>query len=125
MILMFPVMVNKLCIPVTNEEGGQDLWKVDRSASNNHLLVNCRKDSCRQAAYSPDRRSLAFSRFSADSTSTYSRIWLLDITSGEVTPLYEDESRSGSSPLWSPDGRYLAYKDEHVLKTVVLDFPNS
>src|SRR6476659_6877883 len=56
---------------------------------------------------SPDGRTIAYVRRSNDVMADRARsaIWLIDVASGQQTPLIGD----AGSPRWSPDGKRLAY----------------
>lgn len=59
--------------------------------------------------FSPDGTRLAYTVSSNDAPGRpYSQLWILDVASGRSTRVGDDQSR-GSSPVWSPDGRLLAY----------------
>ncbi|MEQ8205867.1 MAG: S9 family peptidase [Woeseia sp.] len=59
---------------------------------------------------SPDGTQLVYERRSNDimSDSTRSNLWLIDIDSGEQRPLLSG-LENANSPLWSPDGRRIAW----------------
>ena len=98
-----------------NEQHGIDLWRVDRSGRNSVLLLPCGLDRCSVPAISPDGSRVAYVREAAGPSSELQfgapRIWLLNITSKEDAPLYEDQQLLGYKPVWSPDGRYLSSFD--------------
>ena len=59
--------------------------------------------------WSPDGTRIAHTVTSNDGPGgPYSQLWLLDVATGRSTRV-GDESSRGSQPLWSPDGRSLAY----------------
>ncbi|MEO8547739.1 MAG: S9 family peptidase [Sphingomicrobium sp.] len=62
------------------------------------------------AQISPDCSKIAYVRLSNDIMTDRARptIWLVDVASGEQTPLVTGPG-SHSSPRWSPDGKRLAY----------------
>ncbi|HLM56862.1 MAG TPA: S9 family peptidase [Pyrinomonadaceae bacterium] len=65
-------------------------------------------------AFSPDSRELAFARNTdkAEATSTNSDIFLVPVTGGEPRRLTGSNRGADQSPLYSPDGRYLAYRSQ-------------
>jgi dipeptidyl aminopeptidase/acylaminoacyl peptidase len=65
-------------------------------------------------AFSPDSRELAYARNTdrMEATSTNSDIFIVPLTGGEPKRLTGDNKGADSSPLYSPDGRYLAYRSQ-------------
>jgi WD40 repeat protein len=113
-----------------NEQNGVDLWRVDRFGRNLVLLLPCGPDRCTVPAISPDGSQVAYVReaafASADLPFGSPRIWLLNISSKEDAPLYEDQQIIGYKPEWSPDGTYISsfdgLSDEiHLLNLVTKD----
>jgi Tol biopolymer transport system component len=98
-----------------NEQNGIDLWRVDRFGRNLVLLLQCGSDRCTAPAISPDGSQVAYAREAAFPSSDLQfgspRIWLLNISSKEDAPLYEDQQILGYKPEWSPDGAYLSSFD--------------
>ena len=65
-------------------------------------------------AFSPDSRELAFARNTekVEATSTNNDIFIVPLTGGEPQRITADNKGSDQSPLYSPDGRYLAYRSQ-------------
>jgi dipeptidyl aminopeptidase/acylaminoacyl peptidase len=63
-------------------------------------------------AFSPDSKKLAFAsnRDKVEATSTNSDIFIVPITGGEPTRITGSNMAADSSPAFSPDGRYIAYR---------------
>jgi TolB protein len=115
-----------------------DLWLARSDGSSARLLVECDDSQCAGASWSPDGRRLAYERRSLNVDFGAigmglgpSRVWLLDVKSGDTAPLFSDNQKLGYAPRWSPDGRQLAYFDpEAGVRIVELDtgasqfFPN-
>jgi Tol biopolymer transport system component len=109
-----------------NSAQGSDLWVMRRDGSEAHSVCNCGGDRCRQAAWSPDGRWIAYSRtrlavVKGESYAPMPRIWTLEMASGKTAALFTDPAIGGTDPIWSPDGRRLAFFDEpgrvvHVLE---------
>jgi len=84
---------------------GYFIWMMDRNGSNVKKLVQGSN-----AAISPDGKKIAFTREGIDflKKKSYCHIYLLDLPTGEVTQLTHF-SIFERSPLWSPDGRKIAF----------------
>lgn len=66
--------------------------------------------SVSDVALSPDGRTVAYTVQTRERPGRpMSQIWLMDLASGDSKRL-GDESTPSSGPLWSPDGRWLAYR---------------
>lgn len=62
-------------------------------------------------AISPDGASVAYTVRNTDwdDDSYHTEIWLADARSGETRQLTNNAKKSSSSPVWSPDGKTLAF----------------
>jgi dipeptidyl aminopeptidase/acylaminoacyl peptidase len=65
-------------------------------------------------AFSPDSKKLAFvsNRDKVEATSTNSDIFIVPITGGEPTRITGSNMGADEGPVFSPDGRYLAYHSQ-------------
>ena len=65
-------------------------------------------------AFSPDSKELAFTRNSdrLEATSTNSDIFVVSVAGGVPRRLTGDNKGADSSPVYSPEGRYLAYRSQ-------------
>ncbi|HEY0083718.1 MAG TPA: S9 family peptidase [Pyrinomonadaceae bacterium] len=65
-------------------------------------------------AFSPDSRELAFARNTekVEATSTNNDIFIVPLAGGEPQRITGDNKGSDQSPVYSPDGRYLAYRSQ-------------
>jgi Tol biopolymer transport system component len=65
-------------------------------------------------AFSPDSQELAYARNTDrhEAASTNSDIFVVAVAGGEPRRLTGDNKGADSSPLYSPDGRYLAYRSQ-------------
>jgi Tol biopolymer transport system component len=98
-----------------NEQGGIDLWRVQRTGGNAILALQCGPDRCSVPAISPDGRLVAYVREAAAPTADLAfgspRIWVFNTETRENAPLYEDQQIIGYGPSWSPDGTRLSSYD--------------
>jgi Tol biopolymer transport system component len=116
---------NRIAYSVINEEKGVDLWIMARNGEDKTILVNCGLDRCSAPAWSPDGARLAYSRSEAGlgpgEPLSPTRIWLVDISTGETARLFQNPQKIGFGPSWSPDGGKLAYSDGVNNRIVILD----
>jgi dipeptidyl aminopeptidase/acylaminoacyl peptidase len=65
-------------------------------------------------AFSPDSKELAFARNSdpIEAASTNTDIFVVPVSGGEPRRLTGDNKGADSSPLYSPDGRFIAYRSQ-------------
>ena len=65
-------------------------------------------------AFAPDSKKLAFVRNTdkVEATSTNSDVFVLPVTGGEPTRITGSNMGADSSPSFSPDGRYIAYRSQ-------------
>lgn len=98
---------------VLRDDGGSDLWRIDRDGTAEKLLLPCPGEACLNPAWSPGGDTLAFERrpIWADGPNLdpkAGRLWLLDLETLKERPLF-DYDVPLHSPAWAPDGRHLAY----------------
>lgn len=99
---------------VNNPQKGKDLWVMRRDGSDARKLIDCGGDSCTQPAWSPDGKRIAYSRIRlsvapGEVFSPVPRIWTVDLDNARSAALFQDPAVSGTTPLWSPDGKFLAF----------------
>jgi Tol biopolymer transport system component len=115
-----------IAFSVRNSAQGSDLWLVRRDGSDAHMATGCAGDPCSQPAWSPDGKWIAYSRrrmavVKGEAYLPIARLWTLELATGKTAALFQDASIGGTAPLWSPDGRRVAFFDEpgrviHVLE---------
>jgi TolB protein len=110
-----------------------DLWLMNADGSDARRLLACDESQCSGATWSPDGRRLVYERreLNVQLGSVVvgpgpSRVWLLDLSSGQTRPLFQDSQMLGYAPRWSPDGSRLGYFDpQGGVRIVDLDTGNS
>jgi dipeptidyl aminopeptidase/acylaminoacyl peptidase len=67
-------------------------------------------------AFSPDSKELAFARNTekVEATSTNNDIFVVPVAGGEARRLTETNRGSDQSPVYSPDGRFIAYRSQQT-----------
>jgi dipeptidyl aminopeptidase/acylaminoacyl peptidase len=63
-------------------------------------------------AFSPDGQEICYTsnHDKVEATSTNNDLWLVPVTGGAAKIITADNPASDSTPLYSPDGRYIAYR---------------
>lgn len=90
-------------------DGTYDIWRVDLNGGSPEALVHWTDSDEREADWSPDGRQIVFRVNSkgADRNSN-GQIMTLTLSSGSSASL----GFEGRAPVYSPDGRYLAYMSD-------------
>jgi Tol biopolymer transport system component len=118
---------------VRSDSSAVDLWLMGANEGDARLLLACEKSQCSAAAWSPDGRRLAYERRELNVELGAvgmgpgpSRVWLLDLSSGQTRPLFQDSQMLGYAARWSPDGSRLGYFDpQGGVRVVNLDQDSS
>ncbi len=98
------------------EDLAVDIWLIEADGSNPRQLTHCAPEACGQAAWSPDGSLLAYEYYPLGESVAPgpSRIWLMDIESGETAPVFEDNQVLGYWATWSPRGHLLSFYDSNA-----------
>lgn len=95
-----------------------ELWLLNSDGSDGRLLANQTYNAgegCYGPTWSPDGRYVAFVQvddsalFLSDWRDPATNVYVADIVTGEITRLSAFEGRSNIYPIWSPDGRFVAF----------------
>jgi Tol biopolymer transport system component len=109
------------------EDGGSDLWWMDRDGEEQRLLLACPDMACLAPAWSPDGTLIVYEQRDiwADAPNLdpkAGQLWLLDLQADEKRPLF-DYAVPLHSPQWAPEGQRLAYLSPLASGVEVLDLP--
>lgn len=117
---------SRILYSARNEQGGIDLWELERGAKSPDLLLPCGTDWCIEPAYSPDLQKIAYSRrtFSGlpGSEPGAPRLWIYERAANATDALLRDPALGGSAAAWSPDGRFLVFTDPRAAVVRWIDF---
>jgi len=103
-------------------DGGSDLWAIDPDGSQRRLLLACPEAACSGPAWHPDGQRLVYERRGAGELAVgqgLSRLWWLDLASGETIPVFDDNQWLGYAAAISPDGQWLSHVAPHKLALFV------
>jgi len=66
-------------------------------------------------AFSPDGQEICFTsnHDKVEATSTNNDLWIVSVNGGPAKNITADNPASDSTPLYSPDGKYIAYRAQH------------
>lgn len=95
------------------EDGGTDLWRMNRDGSDPELLLACPEFACLNPVWSPDGRQVAHERRDiwAEAPNLDPKagsLWLFDVEEGDTKPLF-DYDVAAHSAAWALDGNRIAY----------------
>jgi Tol biopolymer transport system component len=105
---------------VENEQGGIDLWKMDRNGRNAVLFIDCGQDMCLDPSWSSDSGKVAFTRQSNLIGILKSEIFLSDIRSDQTILLDVLKGIPVSKPLFSPDGKWLTVRQNRTYSQLLV-----
>jgi Tol biopolymer transport system component len=101
---------------IKNNQGGNDIHKVNFDGSNDQIMLGCKKEICGDLAISRDGRLFAFSRNrnpEDQSASKFSYIYTSQFNGSSTipTPLIPESAIAGILPAFSPDGLLFSFYD--------------
>jgi len=114
-----------ILITKKNDQGGSDIYSLLADGTGEQIVVNCGKDTCRDAVVDKAATRIAFSRNQNPASSEPSKkfyLYTIELISGTILPLYPDGVTQGVSPNWSPDGKKIAFYDPNALGIRIRDF---
>lgn len=116
----------QIALSVLRKDGTSEIWLVDAASGNNRQVLNCEASSCSSPTWSPDGKLLAYARneTSLAGINGPDRIWLYDLANHKTQPVYQDNQILGAHPVWSNNGRSLAFIDQNAIGIRIVDLLN-
>jgi Tol biopolymer transport system component len=107
-------------------DGPRDLWLINTDGTNKRELLRCDDQVCQSPSWAADNRRIAYERADLVQRAVgkfpdASRVWLMDIDTGQTLQLVTDETRIGAAPRWAPTSDKLAYHDKGEEAIIVID----
>jgi Tol biopolymer transport system component len=107
-------------------DGPRDLWLINIDGTGKRELLRCDDQVCQSPAWAADNRRIAYERADLVQRAVgkfpdASRVWLMDIDTGQTLQLVTDETRIGAAPRWAPTSDKLAYQDKGEEAIIVID----
>jgi Tol biopolymer transport system component len=110
------------------DDGSTKLKLLDTSTGQSRIVYDCPDATCTAPAWRPDGGAVAFERVELNLGTGIgpgvTRVWVLDVATGNASPLFKDNQQLGYSPHWSPDGTKLAVFNLNAGGIVIHDFTN-
>jgi len=121
---------NFIIFSMFNQSGGKDLMRINLRGKRMIRLADCGVNDCLEPAISPDGKLVAFTRMPKNVEGQLilrPMVWVLNLATQVQQPLFEDQTKSGAQPDWSPQGDRLAIVDEFekVIRVVNLSTGDS
>lgn len=94
------------------DDGGSDLWAIDRQGNGRRQLLACPDGACSQPVWMPDGRRLLYERRSflaPGSPPGPPRLWWLDTIDGATLPVFADTQWLGYRAIVAPSGQWISY----------------
>jgi Tol biopolymer transport system component len=103
---------SKIAFSASRTGGNPQIWVMDADGDHAHQLTHFDAPS-QWPTWSPDGLRIAFSSYNGDGEGR-SRIFIIDATGANETPLTAPESGGGDlAPRWSPDGTRIVFTAVH------------
>lgn len=105
------------------QQGNNNLYLWDATTGQSTLLFDCPEAVCNNPVWRPDGGAIAFQRADLSLGSVgISRVWVLDMQTRRVRPLFSDSQIIGFDPRWSPDGSKIGVFSQSYPGIAIYDF---
>ena len=89
-----------------------DLWLINSDGTDPQMVLACPDAACTRPIWLGDNERILYERRNIPvpgAAPGNPRLWLLDVTTGESLPLFQDSQLIGLFATLSPDGQWLSY----------------
>ncbi len=96
----------------TRDDGGSDMWRIDRDGSKRQPFLLCPEGACSRPAWSQDGQRIIYERrtyLEPGAPVGPPRLWWVDVWSGATTAVFADSQWIGMGGSFSSDGQWLSY----------------
>ena len=115
----------KAAVIASPEPFKSQLWLVETNPPKARVLLELEGEVLDGPSFYPDGSFIAFGRYPLGAGTVESAdIWTIDASGENLKPLVEQPGED-SSPLFSPDGRYLAFRRNGQVVVIELGEPSS
>src|SRR5579859_308414 len=108
------------------EQGTANLYSLDLASGRSQMIYECKDAVCSNPAMQPDGKAIAFEKLELNTGTGMApglpRVWILDLTTGAVQPLFKNNQQLGDAPRWTKEGTRLAVYDTNSGQIVIHDF---
>ncbi len=113
----------QIALSVLGEGGKADIVFADAANGATLKRLGCLPSSCSNPVWSPDGKLLTLARNepTPNQLPGQDRVWLYEPATGRMQPAFQDNQILGTRPVWSANGKRLAFFDENRRGVHVLD----
>jgi Tol biopolymer transport system component len=101
-----------------NDLNGSDIFTIKPDGTGEKKLIDCGKNTCRDAAIDRNSSKIAFSMNQNPENGIQAKtfyVFIYEISTGVSQALYPVHNIQGDFPSWSPDGKKIAVYDKNSL----------
>ena len=107
---------------IQNDNDSNEIWLADLETFAREKLSECTNALCSGMVWSPDGGSIIYEHMSLDGNgSGLPTLWLVDASTGDAQPVFQDSQLPGGNPRWSPNGEWLSYATSEGIRLYNLE----